>query len=314
MQNKLPDFVCVGSSKCGTTSLFEYLKKHPKIYLPDQKELHYFSHQTLMLRKNGPGTKFVLADIIKSESKYLELFSSAPVGSIIGDISPSYLSCPQAANNIKKLLKNPKIIIMLRNPAEKVFSQYLHLVRAARENLSFEEALAKEEERKAKGWGDMWLYRSSGLYFEDVKRYMNIFGPENIHVVLSEKFKKYPEEELNRIFGFLELPQVIISNVAEEFNRSAVPKNKVVARIIDASFISYLAKKIIPRKLGVKLKQWIQDRNLGEKPKLNLETKLDLLEYYSDDISKLENLLNIKTGWLASEDYKNGHLHNSSQL
>lgn len=302
MQNKLPDFLCVGSSKCGTTSLFEYLKKHPQIYLPDQKELHYFSHQTLMLRKNGPGTKFVLADIIKSESKYLEQFASAPSGSIVGDISPSYLSCPQAANNIKKLLKNPKIIIMLRNPAEKVFSQYLHLVRAARESLSFEEALAKEEERKAKGWGDMWLYRSSGLYYDDVKRYLNIFGAENIHVILSEEFKINPEEELKRIFDFLELPQVLISNTTEEFNKSAVPKNKIIARIIDASFISYIAKKIIPRSLGVKAKQWIQERNLGVKPKLNRGTKVELLEYYTEDILKLEKLLNIKTGWLAAED------------
>lgn len=298
MSITLPSFVCVGSSKCGTTSLYEYLKKHPGIFLPEQKELHYFSYRTLIERPNGPGTKYVLADIIKSESEYKKLFERVPLGKVSGDVSPSYLSSPIAVREIRRTLDAPKIIIMLRNPVDKVFSQFLHLKRAARENLSFEDAIEAENSRACNGWGDMWLYQRSGFYFEDVKRYADEFGLENIHVIISEKFRINSAQELSKLFDFLGLQHVDIENSSKEYNKSALPKYEFLAKLSDSSFSTYVAKKIIPRKYGSKLKQFIQNANLGDKPVLNDKTRIFLEEQYRNDIENLESLLDIKTHWI----------------
>lgn len=296
---KWPDFVCVGSSKCGTTSLYEYLKCHPNIYLPEQKELHFFSSSSLLERPNGPGMKFVLADIIRSKEKYCEIFSDVSVDQIAGDISPSYLSDKKAADSIKESLGNPKIIIMLRNPVDKVFSQYLHLRRAAREKCSFEEALELEKQRGELMWGDMWLYQRSGYYYENVKYYIDLFGKDSVHIILSEKFKNETQQELYRLFNFLQIPSTTIQNTSQEFNVSALPKSNLVARMTDASALTYIAKKVIPRKYGSTLKKLIQNFNLGERPLLSEKTRERLLSAYKDDINKLESLLNIKTNWLG---------------
>lgn len=296
-EEKLPQFLCVGGAKCGTTSLYEYLKQHPEIYLSDQKELHYFSYPELSNLSQGPGMKHVLNGLIQTEASYRRQFSGAHSSQHCGDISPSYLIYPEAIPRIKALLGKPRIIIMLRDPVDRVFSQYMHLKRAAREPLDFEAALQAEDERVAACWGDMWHYKRSGFYYEAVKAYIDAFGRESVLIILSDEMRNDVDHTLKRVFDFLSVAATDAIDTTEEFNRSGLPKFKYLARLLDASFVATLAKKILPRKLGAMLKRRVQSINTGHKEVLNPRMKLLLRDVFHDDITKLEGLIGYSTGW-----------------
>lgn len=294
----LPTFICAGGAKCGTTSLYEYLKQHPQIFLPDQKELHFFSYPELKKQPEGPGMREVLKGLCKTQEEYAGHYKKAKKGMISGDISPSYLVFPEAIPRMKAFLENPKIIIMLRDPVDRVFSQYMHLRRAAREELTFEKALEAEEQRKASNWGDMWHYTASGFYFEHVSNYINAFGRDNVMVILSHEMRKNPDKILQEVFQFIGVDPNFKVNTSEEFNRSGLPKSLFIARLTDASSFANLAKKIIPRKFGASLKRWIQNLNTGDKEVINPDTVQKLRSLYTEDIKKLETLIGKETGWL----------------
>jgi len=148
---RAPNFIVVGAAKSGTTSLFHYLNQHPDVFIPDKKECRFFSQMPGGFK--GPGDEHVNETIIRTYSEYLELFKEAKSETALGDVSPDYMFYYQnSIKNIKETLGQVKIIIVLRNPVFRAFSQYMHFRRDGRENLSFEEALTQEESRQNQGW------------------------------------------------------------------------------------------------------------------------------------------------------------------
>ena len=296
--SKLPQFVCVGGAKCGTTSLFEYLRGHPQIYLPPQKELHYFSATDLMQRPNGPRMRAVLDDIIKTEDAYRKQFAGMKEGQVGGDISPSYLNCPSAPDAIRALLGAPKILIMLRNPVDRMFSQYMHLRRAVREDLDFDHALAAEPQRESEMWGDMWLYRDSAHSADRVRKYFDVFGRGNVKVVLADDMRNDPRAEVRSILRFIDVDPEVSLDLSGEFNKSGLPKSRAIAKLTDASPLANLAKKIIPRRIGGIIKRKLQEMNTGERVVLSNEDRATYLSQFTEEIRQLEQLLGRSTGWL----------------
>lgn len=295
---KLPGFVCVGGAKCGTTSLYEYLRGHPEVFLPDQKELHFFSSPDLLQRPNGPRMRSVLADIVTTEDEYRRHFAGMREGQIGGDISPSYLNSGHAPEAIRALLGSPKIIILLRNPVDRMFSQYMHLRRAAREELAFDDALAAEDARSAQGWGDMWLYRHSAHAAGRVRRYIETFQRENVLVVISEQMRDDLSATVRNILEFLGVDPDVELDLTGEFNKSGLPKSKALARMVDTGPLANLAKRIVPRRIGATVKRRLQEMNTGERIVLSREQKAQYLGEFGDDIRELETIIGRPTGWL----------------
>src|SRR6056297_2673206 len=181
--NLLPDFLIVGASKSGTSSIYHYLNQHPEIFLSNiQKEGRYFSQ--MKGNFSGPGDTRVDAAIIRNIEQYKMLFQNYNNEKAVGDISPEYLWFHERAIPLIKsvLGTEVKIIIISRSPVERAYSGYLHFKRDTRETLSFEEALEKEDERKQKNWIWAWQYKHSGLYYEQVKAYLDNF--ENTKVII----------------------------------------------------------------------------------------------------------------------------------
>lgn len=296
----LPTFVCVGASKCGTTSLYHYLRQHPDIFLPEQKELHFHSAAELNKRSNGPGTGAVLANICTTLDAYNEHYRHARPGQLRGDISPSYFNHPGAAGSIASKLHNPRIIIMLRNPVDKVFSQYMHLKRAAREPLTFEEALHQEDARDAQLWGDMWLYAQSGYYAEHVERYLKTFGRNNVLILLSETFQADPRASLKRVWEFLGVDSRIDVDTSTQFNKSGSPRSKMIARLLRNPTLVKAARRLFPLRLGAAAKRTLQVANTGRKERLEPATRAELEARYGPDVSRLEALVGFSTGWFKS--------------
>ena len=152
MAKFIPNTIVIGAPKSGTTSLYHYLLQHPDIYLPEKKELHFFSHELLRLNANGPGDLNALKHICTNLQDYFSYFSAVNNESIVAEVSPSYLYYAQVSDPIYSSLGSIKIIVLLRNPIHKAFSQYMHLKRVNREKLSFFEALQVEEKRIQNGW------------------------------------------------------------------------------------------------------------------------------------------------------------------
>ena len=165
---KKPNFIIAGFPKCGTTSLYHYLNEHPEIYMPQKKELHFFTHKIISKLRSGPKDSVVKETQINSSEKYLDYFNSVTKELAIGDASPSYINYPSEFSQIKKYLNDPKVIIIIRDPINRAYSNYLHLNREYRETLTFKDAINSEEDRMKKKYSDFWYYKFNSTYYDKI--------------------------------------------------------------------------------------------------------------------------------------------------
>ena len=221
------DFLIVGAAKSGTTTLFETLSKHPRIFIPQGKECHYFS--CTLGKFAGPGPQYA-NNVIHTLEEYQGLFKKAKSDQLCGDISPDYLYYYQ--NAVPKILeeKNAQIpiIIVLRNPIDRAYSSYLNHVRGGWEKLSFEDALNVEEERRAANWAWGWFCIAGGLYAEQVKAYTDNF--ERVLLLLFEQ-DIVTGQAIEKILNFLNLDSLPESLSNVHTNRSGYPKNRLLHRM-----------------------------------------------------------------------------------
>ena len=176
----------------------QLLSRHKQIFLPHRKEIHYFS-----------------LNFAKNIHWYQNWFGASQDYAHIGEITPYYIFHPHVAGRIKKTLGKIKIIILLRDPVERALSHYYHSLNLGFETLPVEDAFAAENGRIA--GADIYLkanearhklhqecsYLSRSLYKEQVERYWDFFGVENVLIIPSELFFSDPNIYLNRIFDFL---------------------------------------------------------------------------------------------------------------
>ncbi len=184
-----PNFFIVGAPKCGTTALYTYLKAHPDIYMPYQKEPHHFATDLLYAPRYTP---------YRDRNVYLALFADATREQRIGEASVCYLYSRCAAQAIYDFNPDARIIIMLRSPAEMMYSLYYQQVFSGEEPLpSFAEALAAENDRR-QGKNvpaglltpvECLFYRDMARYTGQVRRYFDTFGREAVHVIIYDDFR-----------------------------------------------------------------------------------------------------------------------------
>ena len=300
MGNRLPNFVVVGAPKCGTTSLYHYLKQHPQIFLPARKELHYFSYRYMEQLLAGPGDKNILATSCRTFEDYAAYFADAKDEIALGDISPSYFYFNDARTEMHQRLGDARIIVMLRDPVQKAFSQYMHLIRDGRESLDFNAALAAESERAARGYAAMWRYAESSLYTPTTRRYMDEFGRDNLKVILMDDLVRAPAEVLADTFRFLGVDPTVRVQHDSTFNRSGVPRSRFMASLISKpNPVTSLARKLLPLSLTGRVKDVIQRFNTGAKLKLDDRARATLAAYFAADLAELETLLGRPIPWRA---------------
>lgn len=152
-----PNFFIVGAPKAGTTWLYWNLRQHPDVFLPHVKEPHFFSRV-----KPNPAKGYIFRETT-SVNDYLALYQRAERFKALGDASPSYLVTEAAAVRIREQLPDARIIILLRDPIERTFSQYLMDVRDGVQDLSLFEAILSDHQIERKGWGISRMYVEDSL-------------------------------------------------------------------------------------------------------------------------------------------------------
>lgn len=226
---KGPNLFLVGAPKCGTTSLYEYLRVHPDIYFPYDPDLQPSAHSPGYWRCKEPA--YFCTDLelppelsIKDEQQYLRLYAAAGSERWRGDASAFYLYSSIAAERIKAFCPDARILITLRPPLQQMHSWHNDFVHGPRENvLDFHEAVRLSEPRRrgiglpaqgVAGWMD---YFGIAQYSRQVERYLSLFGREHVHVSLLEDFVTHPAVAYRAILQFLEvdtafLPEFRIHN------------------------------------------------------------------------------------------------------
>jgi hypothetical protein len=197
----LPDFLIIGAQKAGTTALYAYLRRHPAITGPSWKEVSYFDRHydrgEAWYRGNFPNR-------VRSRGK------------LVGEASPSYVFHPLAPKRVRALVPDVRLIALVRNPIDRALSQYHHEVALGREPLSFEDALAAEEDRlrgeeerlvtdpryfSRAWWGH--TYKARGRYAEQLERWLAVFPREQLLIMPSEDLGADPEQTHARVLDFL---------------------------------------------------------------------------------------------------------------
>lgn len=288
----LPNFLIVGAAKAGTTSLHHYLCQHPQICMSNKKDTAFFAGHNNPIKWNGPKGRSLSKRFITKLSDYEAQFVDAKNETAIGESSPSYLHHPEAVKGIKKYIKNPKIIIVLRHPTDRAYAHYMHGIRDAMETeTTFEAALDEEDKRKANNWGDFWYYKGRSLYYDAVKSYYDTFGKENVAVYLFEDLQSDTLTLTKDIFQFLGVDPNFTPNVVIEHNISGVPKNRFIHDLFAwDSTLTKIAKICVPENIRAIVRSSVMKRNI-EKEKLSSDVRKRITESFREDILKTQDLI-----------------------
>lgn len=188
---KLPDFICVGAQKSGTTTLHVLLNQHPSVFLPAKKEVHYFD-----------------LNYDKGHEWYCNHFSLKGPEQICGEITPYYLFHKQTPKRISLLAPKIKIIILLRDPVNRAISQIFHAQKRGFEPLDIEEAINAEAKRLSSGSlisMQRHSYVSRSCYLNQLLRYEKYFTSDQLLIIKSEDLFERPNQSWDRMMQLLKL-------------------------------------------------------------------------------------------------------------
>jgi hypothetical protein len=296
----MPNFFIIGAQKAGTTSLYHYLNQHPQVYMSPIKEPFFFDHE---IDSNGKVVQQHFrghnqAPRFANLEEYRALFRGANGETAIGEASPLYIYAPGTPERIKRYVPEARSIALLRNPADRAYSAFLHAVRIGVEPCTdFVQALRREDERVRNGWHYIFHYRNRGLYFAQLKRYFEAFGRERIGVWLYEDLRDDPASVARSVFRFLGVDDAFTSDTSSKHNPAGVPESQSARAIMRATdtTVGALRKVFSPTSsifpFVSKTRQAVQSRILTEPPLIDSEIRRELIEGYEEDILKLHELI-----------------------
>lgn len=296
-----PDFFVVGAPKCGTTSLYHYLKAHPKIFLPDAKEPNYF------------GSDLIWRERHFDRDDYIDYYKNARADQLSGDMSTLYLISKNAAMEIAQVRPDAKIVVMIRNPMTMIPSLYEQALRTGDEiHLQFKDALEDEGRRRRgefsfseqnPGCQQFTYYSEIAKYSDQIKKYMSQFGRPNVHVIVFEDFVTNTREVMKDLYHFLGLNPVFPKKFLR-YNQRMTIKNEALWRLTKhpSDGLRKLWRMLFPK--------WFRSKIIDQASKLYLEQRRRwkpskdeaalIAELYEGEASALEELLGIDlSSWRA---------------
>lgn len=291
--NTIPNFFIVGGPKCGTTAMVEYLRTHPDIFICEPKEPNYFSD-------NLPETKYV-----DKFNDYLDLFKKATSFKIIGDASVFSMFSKVAIRNIYKSNSEAKLLIMLRNPVKMVPSYHLQIQYTLEEDIKdLYVALELEKERelgnnipKNSKCSKLLRYSKIAKYGEQLENVYKYFPKNQVKVILFDDFIKSNRNTYKEVLDFLEIEDDGRKDFPK-INEAKKAKSMFISKIVNrppkiAKVLAKIVRKILNKpRLGLLSALDSANREVTEKKEVTIKEKNILLEIYSEDIKKTEEIIN----------------------
>ncbi len=297
----MPNFLVIGAGKSGTSSLYHYLSQHPQIYMSPIKEPKFFAFEGEELDFRGPGDQTAHRSTVTDIETYRALFDGVSGERAAGEVSPVYIYIPKAPERIEHYIPEAKLIAVLRDPVERAYSSFLHLIREGREPFDdFARALREEESRIKRNYAPLWHYKEGGFYYAQLSRYLERFDRRRIRIYLYEDLKEDPAGVLRDIFEFLNVDESFVPDMSARYNVGGVPKNKGLhAFLTRPNPVKAAVKPLIPKGMRKRLVVGLRNRNLHGPPGISPEVRRQLIEVYREGILKLEELIQRDlSGWL----------------
>jgi hypothetical protein len=307
IEKRLPNFFIAGAPKSGTTSLYYYLNQHPDVYMSPLKETSYFSEEVRpenFAEALQPSTRRAMVSmrqyldsspleprfggIVTEWDDYCRLFAGAKDERAIGEATTCYLWSKTAAAGIAARIPDAKIIAILRDPADRAFSQYLHAIFDGLVHCSFAEHLEAAFAHRDDGkFSVFYPLLHSGLYSEQVSRFRQHFPAAQLGIWLYEDTKSTPF--LRDVLKFLEVDPDFAVDRTKRYMGPQIPRSLSVNAALQSLGIRKALRAAIPQPLRVRL------RNLVYTKKSSIQMQPAergmLVEYYREDTLKLEGLL-----------------------
>jgi len=284
---KWPNFFIVGAPKAGTTSLHTFLNDIPGIYMSPMKEPHYFNKVDLVVHEK-------LLKPIRDKNHYLKLFENIKNEKVVGESSPTYLTEPESPLRIHEIAPQAHILISLRDPVERYYSQYFQYVRTKKLKLSFHEQLQMRIENKTEH-PDRYYGLKLFKYSEKVKKYLDVFGPKQVKIIIFEEFIEAPKKTFQDILKFLDVNFSMEDFRAEIKNPFRLPKGPVSSYLYYSKTVKKIAK-LIPSSQRSFLKEKVL-LTKRTKPKMGKQDREFLIKFYKDDVKELQKILGRELPW-----------------
>jgi hypothetical protein len=288
-----PNFFIVGAPKCGTTAMNEYLSHHPAVFMSPKKEPYYFGHDLSYRMKR------------LSSEEYLALFDGVSGETIVGEASTTYLFSSTAAREIHRFNPGSRILIMLRDPVEMMYSLHSQLLYSGMEDINDFGAALKAEPDRRSGRRiplepqiiEFLFYRGFADYAPQVRRYFEVFGQDAVHVVLFDDFRLDPATAYRRTLQFLGVDAAVRPLSFEIINANKFARNNWLRTVLGQSAVVSAVRAAIPnRRLRQGLAGWV-GRSLmtrkRQRPPMDEQIEDALRREFAPRIDELSQLLGI---------------------
>jgi len=289
-----PNFFAVGAAKCGTTSLWVNLRKHPQIFLPKLREPSYFM-------SIQPPPEMRNTSCAGDLDAYQRLYQGALGFKAIGDPSLGYLWDVNAARAIHEVCPRARIVILLRDPVERAYSHY-HFFAVLGRELPIWEAMHRNSSVNTENkWNFHQYYAEIGLYHEQVLRYIETFGREQVGIYLFEDMQKDAWSVMSAICRHIGVDPALLDEkeVRRVHNAGRIPRVRWLYDGARRAFSNRLRRKLLPESV----QEWIRSSRMfyrHAKPPRDERTTKYLKSIYEPDLRRLEDLLGRKLPELRS--------------
>jgi len=284
--NSLIDFINIGTPKSGTTWINVCLSEHPEVCVSKRKEIHFFSNKE---HWEGFWTPDMDNQYQRGFDWYMSHFKDCKAGSIKGEVGTFYMYDPESAKLIYKANPAIKILVILRNPVDRLYSHYIDVKAKNRYELpdSFEKLIEDE------------TFLKTGKYAVHIMSYLDIFPKENIGIFIYDDLKSRPKDFIKSIYKFLEVDSSFKPSVLNKKINKTGPeelKAKIFANInqleekrLGKSIIKLLKITGTYKLFGKVLLPFINQKD--SYVQMKKETRMKLNSYYADDIRQLEKII-----------------------
>jgi hypothetical protein len=312
----LPNCFVIGAPRSGTTSLYEYLNAHPDAFMSPVKEPDFFSRSALdgVSDSFGSGPDALaraaqeLPDLQSDFASYEALFANAGSADVVGEASAVYLGHPTAAEHLRRYLPEAKLIAILRDPADRAFSHFVHARRIYAEyerssaGAHVQQTLDREFEQTVEdafrngpvqnAVTDPQVWVRSGFYHAHLTRFRALFPPDQLIVFLYEDLVDDAQALMTSIFRFLEIDDSFVLPSTAAFNASVVPRSRSLFRFFTTrNPVMRYARSLAPtrvRDLAMRSRNRLLAR---DKPPLDPDLRRKLVAIYRADIVQLQEML-----------------------
>jgi hypothetical protein len=266
----LPNFLIIGAAKAGTTSLYDWLRQHPDVFMPAFKEPKFFAWD------GGQGR--VPQVQVTSRAAYEALFDKAGDATAIGEASTLYLNHPRAPARVAEAIPAARLIASLRDPVERAFSVYQMNLRlfGANQGRAFPEALRADPNLRLG-------------YHPALMRWRARFHPDQLTVVLFEDLARDAPRTLARLFGVLGVDPGFAPDVSKVANPGGLPRSRRLHALLTDPRLRAIGRDLLPT-AAIERLRGVRSRNL-EKQALGPGERAAAIEVFREDILRTQDLI-----------------------